>query len=164
MIGYDVKFGNDTEYHRYETTDTSLSLSGDFLKFVEQYAPKSIQIQKQNSQEVSYVTKIKVKPVFDYKDVRIEINQSEYGTFDDANLKQTTTDVFHVGDVIKLSATAYSKYKDYEYESYESFARVYDELMDNVPYDEWAEFYISKLKEYGIEKNTKIELNEKEDP
>ena len=122
LIGYDVKFGNDTEYHRYETTDTSLSLSGDFLKFVEQYAPKSIQIQKQNSQEVSYVTKIKVKPVFDYKDVRIEINQSEYGTFDDANLKQTTTDVFHVGDVIKLSATAYSKYKDYEYESYESEA------------------------------------------
>ena len=31
-----------------------------------------------------------------------------------------------------------------EYESYESFAQVYDELMDNVPYDEWAEFY------YGI--------------
>lgn len=41
--------------------------------------------------------------------------------------------------------------QEYEYESYESFARVYDELMDNVPYDEWAEFYISKLKEYGIE-------------
>ena len=37
-----------------------------------------------------------------------------------------------------------------EYESYESFAQVYDELMDNVPYDEWAEFYTNKLKEYGI--------------
>lgn len=41
--------------------------------------------------------------------------------------------------------------QEYEFESYESFACVYDELMDNVPYDEWAEFYISKLKEYGIE-------------
>ncbi len=37
-----------------------------------------------------------------------------------------------------------------EYVSYESFARVYDELMDNVPYEEWARFYISKLNEYGI--------------
>lgn len=38
-----------------------------------------------------------------------------------------------------------------EYSSYESFAQVYDELMDNVPYDEWAQFYRKKLKEYGIE-------------
>ena len=118
LIGYDVKFGKETEYHRYVTTDTSLSLSGDFLEFVEQYAPKNIEIKGKDS----YVTKMKIKPVFDYKDVRVEINQSEYGTFDDANLKQTTTDVFHVGDVIKISATAYDKYKDYEYESYESEA------------------------------------------
>ena len=37
-----------------------------------------------------------------------------------------------------------------EYESYESFARVYDELMDNVPYDEWAAFYTDILKKYDI--------------
>ncbi len=37
-----------------------------------------------------------------------------------------------------------------EYESYESFARVYDEFMDNVPYEEWAQLYINKLKENGI--------------
>lgn len=37
-----------------------------------------------------------------------------------------------------------------EYESYESFARVYDELMDNVPYEAWAKFYVEKLKKYGI--------------
>ena len=24
--------------------------------------------------------------------------------------------------------------------TYENFARVYDELMDNVPYEEWAQF------------------------
>lgn len=35
-------------------------------------------------------------------------------------------------------------------ESYGSFARVYDELMDNVPYEEWAEFLINTLKEYGV--------------
>ncbi|MBE5880947.1 MAG: class I SAM-dependent methyltransferase [Lachnospiraceae bacterium] len=45
-----------------------------------------------------------------------------------------------------------------EYESYESFARVYDELMDNVPYDEWARFYIEKLKSYGIEEGLVCDL------
>lgn len=34
--------------------------------------------------------------------------------------------------------------------SYESFAKVYDELMDNVPYDTWTEHLISDLKEYDI--------------
>lgn len=45
-----------------------------------------------------------------------------------------------------------------EYSSYESFARVYDELMDNVPYDEWAQFYIEKLKENGIEEGIICDL------
>lgn len=36
-------------------------------------------------------------------------------------------------------------------QSYESFAQVYDELMDNVPYDEWAERILTILKEYNIE-------------
>ncbi len=35
-------------------------------------------------------------------------------------------------------------------ESYGIFARVYDELMDDVPYEEWAKFLISVLGEYGI--------------
>lgn len=35
-------------------------------------------------------------------------------------------------------------------ESYESFAQVYDELMDNVPYKQWAEFIEKYLKENGI--------------
>lgn len=34
--------------------------------------------------------------------------------------------------------------------SYESFAKVYDELMDNVPYDTWTEHLIRDLKEYHI--------------
>ncbi|MCR5282153.1 MAG: class I SAM-dependent methyltransferase [Lachnospiraceae bacterium] len=36
-------------------------------------------------------------------------------------------------------------------ESYQGFAAVYDELMDNVPYDAWAEGYVRILKQYGIE-------------
>lgn len=34
--------------------------------------------------------------------------------------------------------------------SYTGFAEVYDELMDNVPYEEWAAFLVSVLKEYGV--------------
>lgn len=34
--------------------------------------------------------------------------------------------------------------------SYGSFAEVYDELMDNVPYREWADFLVSVFQEYGI--------------
>lgn len=35
-------------------------------------------------------------------------------------------------------------------DSYTGFAEVYDELMDNVPYAEWAEFLVAVLKEYGV--------------
>lgn len=37
-------------------------------------------------------------------------------------------------------------------DSYTGFAEVYDELMDNVPYEEWAAFLIAVLKEYGVGK------------
>lgn len=35
-------------------------------------------------------------------------------------------------------------------EAYTSFANVYDELMDNIPYEEWAEYIIALLHEYQI--------------
>lgn len=43
-------------------------------------------------------------------------------------------------------------------DSYESFARVYDELMDDVPYDEWTSFTREKLAEYGISGGLALEL------
>ena len=42
--------------------------------------------------------------------------------------------------------------------SYENFSRVYDELMDNVPYKEWAEFILSILKENKITEGLLLEL------
>ncbi|MBO5069674.1 MAG: class I SAM-dependent methyltransferase [Roseburia sp.] len=35
-------------------------------------------------------------------------------------------------------------------EAYSSFARVYDLFMDNVPYEEWSQYLIGLLREYGI--------------
>jgi SAM-dependent methyltransferase len=43
-------------------------------------------------------------------------------------------------------------------EAYTSFARVYDELMDNIPYDEWAAYILELLKEYNITNGLVAEL------
>ncbi len=42
--------------------------------------------------------------------------------------------------------------------SYSAFAYVYDELMDNVPYDAWAEYLIGLLKENGVAEGLVCEL------
>ncbi len=42
--------------------------------------------------------------------------------------------------------------------SYSAFAYVYDELMDNVPYDEWAEYLIGLLQENGVPDGLVCEL------
>lgn len=42
--------------------------------------------------------------------------------------------------------------------SYESFAGVYDLFMDNIPYEEWSEYLIGLLKEYGVEDGLVLEL------
>lgn len=42
--------------------------------------------------------------------------------------------------------------------SYENFARVYDELMDNVPYEEWAQFILNLLWDRKITEGLVLEL------
>lgn len=42
--------------------------------------------------------------------------------------------------------------------SYESFARVYDLFMDNIPYEEWCEYVHGLLKEYGVEDGLVVDL------
>lgn len=42
--------------------------------------------------------------------------------------------------------------------AYTGFARVYETFMDNVPYDEWAEYMVGLLKENGIEQALVAEL------
>lgn len=39
-----------------------------------------------------------------------------------------------------------------EYVSYQEFAKVYDELMDNVPYEKWRDFIVSMIEKYGVSK------------
>ena len=34
--------------------------------------------------------------------------------------------------------------------AYEVFASVYDELMDNIPYDDWCTYIIEVLRKYGV--------------
>ena len=42
--------------------------------------------------------------------------------------------------------------------SYENFARVYDALMDNVPYEEWAQFILNLLQDRKITEGLVLEL------
>ena len=42
--------------------------------------------------------------------------------------------------------------------SYENFARVYDKLMDNVPYEEWAQFILNLLQDRKITEGLVLEL------
>ena len=49
-------------------------------------------------------------------------------------------------------------YKEEEMEAYTSFAEVYDTFMDNVPYEEWADYLEDRLKEYGIRDGLVLEL------
>lgn len=44
-----------------------------------------------------------------------------------------------------------------EYGSYQAFAKVYDELMDNVPYEKWCDFVVSMIEKYGVSKPCKEE-------
>ncbi len=43
-------------------------------------------------------------------------------------------------------------------EAYTSFAAVYDQFMDNVPYTEWAEYLYGLLQGYGIKDGLLLEL------
>ncbi len=43
-------------------------------------------------------------------------------------------------------------------EAYTGFAQVYDLFMDNIPYEEWSQYLISLLKEYGITKGLVADL------
>lgn len=43
-------------------------------------------------------------------------------------------------------------------EAYTSFASVYDTFMDNIPYEEWAEYLIKLLKEYNINDGLVLDL------
>lgn len=43
-------------------------------------------------------------------------------------------------------------------DAYTSFASVYDTFMDNIPYEEWAEYLIELLKEYHVEDGLVLDL------
>lgn len=43
-------------------------------------------------------------------------------------------------------------------QAYTGFAQVYDLFMDNIPYDEWSEYLVSMLKQYGTSEGLVLEL------
>lgn len=43
-------------------------------------------------------------------------------------------------------------------QAYTGFAQVYDIFMDNVPYDDWTNYLVELLKEYGVQSGLVLEL------
>lgn len=43
-------------------------------------------------------------------------------------------------------------------QAYTGFARVYDSFMDNIPYEDWSEYLVKLLSEYGIEDGIILDL------
>lgn len=43
-------------------------------------------------------------------------------------------------------------------EAYTGFAQVYDELMDNIPYEEWGAYLLGLLKEYGVNEGLVLDM------
>ncbi len=43
-------------------------------------------------------------------------------------------------------------------QAYTGFAQVYDDFMDNIPYEEWSHYLVGLLKEYGVEDGLVLEL------
>lgn len=42
--------------------------------------------------------------------------------------------------------------------SYEGFASVYDSFMDNIPYEQWGEYLVKLLKQYGVEEGLILDM------
>ncbi len=49
----------------------------------------------------------------------------------------------------EICEKSFSERKE-QVDAYTSFASVYDAFMDNIPYEEWAEYLVGLLTEYGI--------------
>ncbi len=49
-------------------------------------------------------------------------------------------------------------------DSYTDFAIVYDELMDNVPYEDWSQKIAEAIDRYGISKRVERDCSEADDP
>ena len=43
-------------------------------------------------------------------------------------------------------------------DAYTGFATVYDTFMDNIPYEEWSEYLVGLLREYGVEDGLVLDM------
>ena len=43
-------------------------------------------------------------------------------------------------------------------DAYTGFAAVYDTFMDNIPYEEWSEYLVGLLREYGVEDGLVLDM------
>ncbi len=83
------------EYTPKGDNKTSIKFDSDFIKLVDKYTS---QVSVNND---TYSTTLRIQPVFEYKNVEVEILENVNGTFADSSLS-AGKHTFHIGDTIRL--------------------------------------------------------------
>lgn len=78
------------------------------------------------------------------------------------NDRKYTDDMFPEQEAVEAEEFEYEDGMDDDYRedgsAYNSFAWVYDTLMDNIPYDEWTEYLVELLREYGVSEGLLLDM------
>ena len=107
----------------------NIAFDDDFIDILDEHTK---QVSKSNG---GFVTELRIKPVFEYKDVTVEVLESEDGSFTDSKLTPGIH-TFHVGDEIILdgvsenSGTYYVGFEEYAYKNASDTYPIISGIMD----------------------------------
>jgi len=108
-VGTDPKKQVNFTYKPKGNNIQNISIDKDFINIVDKNT-------KQVSQEgYGFYTQLKIKPVFEYIDVQVDVLKNNYGKFASSKLTEGTHK-FHIGDEILLKGTPYDE--NYRYVGY----------------------------------------------
>ena len=119
LKGYEIQAGPDATPFFYETNSATLKFDDDFILMIDRNTSTGSITNK------GYYTQLYIKPVYEYIPVTMEIlpNKDNAGTFKSDDLQKSSSDVFHVGDILDMDAEPSSPgyfYSGYHMESYKN--------------------------------------------
>ena len=120
---YDITVGTGSKKvsFRYKPSGNALNISfnDDFIKLInKQVADSGCSITNEGS---GYYTNLTIKPIFEYKNVTIDVNENPYGSFNSERLSVGSGKIFHEGDKLSMLGTSDSKvYVGYNIKSYKN--------------------------------------------
>ncbi len=157
LVGYNIWVGNNTNPFFYWTNSSTLTFDNEFIKRIDKYT-NDIEETK-----LGFTTKIRIQPVYNYINVNINIlpcEEGEDGKFSDYRLQSSSTNTFHVGDVISTYGT--SNKPGYEWDSF--YVEGYYNPGDTTPQDDaWGTLLGKELRldyvKYNLRPNFSMHPN-----